>query len=122
MNRVLIAAALVASLAACDVATAPGRVLSKTVETDNIILSYEWFHDANANYDARLGQLAELRKAYIEEPDPAEKARLRVDLSAVRQSCRELATKYNANSQKVNKSIFKSGNLPVTLNQQFCEE
>lgn len=102
-------------------ATAPGRVVSKTLGTDNIISSYEWFYDTNAQFDSRRGQVkahAELAKV---EQDPKERARLNIELGAMRQSCRDMATKYNANSEKANKAIFKSRGLPETLSLNDCE-
>lgn len=107
--------------AAGSVVSAPGRVLSKTMQTDNIIQSYEWFYDVNAGYDARLGQIKQFKAFYHEETDKGEKSRLRIDLASVQQTCRDLATKYNANSQKMNKSIFKGWTLPDVLKQSTCE-
>ena len=102
-------------------ATAPGRVVNKTLGTDNIISSYEWFYDTNAQFDSRRGQIkahAALAKA---EEDTKERARLNIELGAMRQSCRDMATKYNANSEKANKSIFKSRGLPEALALNDCE-
>lgn len=120
LTSALLASALI-SLAACEVATAPGRVVNKTFETDNIITSYEWFYDTNAKYEARVAQVREYVEYLKAETDPKEKVRLRTDVAAVRASCRDLVTKYNANSEKANKSLFKSNNLPQTLSIQPCE-
>ena len=103
-------------------ATAPGRVVNKTLGTENIIASYEWFYDVNAQYEARSGQIkghAALAKA---ESDPKERSRLNIELGAMRQSCRDLVAKYSANSEKANKSIFKSRGLPETLPLNACED
>lgn len=104
-----------------SVATAPGRVVSKTLETDNILASYEWFYDANAQYDSRRGQIRAHAGLIAAEQDAKERSRLNVELSAMRQSCRDLATKYNANSEKANKSLFKSRGLPEFLPINACE-
>ena len=103
------------------VAKAPGAVLEKTLDANNIIQSYEWFYDVNAAYEAKLGQIKQFQKFYLSETDAAEKSRLRIEMAAVQQTCRDLVEKYNANSQKLNKSIFKGWSLPDTLNQQTCE-
>lgn len=103
------------------VATAPGRVVNKTLETNNIIHNYEWFYDVNAKYETRIAQVAEYAGYLKAESDPAEKARIRTEVSAVRQSCRDLVTQYNANSEKANRSIFKSNNLPEILSTIPCE-
>jgi hypothetical protein len=100
-------------------ATAPSRVINKTLETDNIIYSYEWFFNTNAQYTARAAQISEY-KAFT-DTDPEERARLRMELSAVKQSCRELANNYNANGMKLNRTFFRSKNLPETLDVEICE-
>ena len=102
-------------------ATAPGRVVNKTLGTDNIISSYEWFYDTNAQFDSRRGQINAHAAPAKAEEDPKERSRLNIELAAMRQSCRDMATKYNANSEKANKSIFKSRGLPETLNINDCE-
>jgi len=102
-------------------ATAPGRVVNKTLGTDNIIASYEWFYDTNAQWDARRNQITAHAALVKQEADPKERSRLNVELAAMRQSCRDMATKYNANSAKANKSIFKSRGLPEAINLSDCE-
>lgn len=103
------------------VTSAPGRVISKTLETNNIIQNYESFFDRNANYTARMNQIKE-QSAYLKaETDPAEKVRLRTELSAMRMSCREIAASYNADSEKQNRSIFKSRGLPPVLSVEDCD-
>lgn len=104
-----------------SVATAPGRVIQETLKTDNIIQSYEWFYDVNAAYTARSRQIADFT-SFLSDPenDVKEKRMLRVEVSAVKQSCRDLVTKYNANSEKMNKSIFKGWSLPGVLYVESC--
>lgn len=104
-----------------SVATAPQRVVSRTFETDNILQNYEWFFNTNANYSARAGQISEYKALLANESDASEKQQLRIELSAMRMSCRELATTYNANSEKQNRALFKSRGLPATLSQEECD-
>lgn len=104
-----------------SVVTAPGRVIQKTMETNNIIQSYEWFYDVNAAYIARSRQIEDFNGWLTDDSnDKQEKRRLQIEVSAVRQSCRDLVTKYNANSEKMNKSIFKGWSLPQTLSVASC--
>jgi len=100
-------------------ATAPSRVMSQALETDNIVQSYEWFYDVNAAYDARLSQV-ETHKGWLLDSDGKESRTLRIELGAMQQTCRDLATKYNANSQKMNKKYFKGWSLPHVLDQSTC--
>ena len=103
-----------------SIGSAPGRVIGKTLQTGNIIHSYEWFHDTNAAYQARMNQI----RAYsqmMESTPGNEKLNMGMELQAMRQSCRDLATRYNANSAKVNVGIFKGTNVPDSLNLNSCE-
>jgi len=104
-----------------SVATAPGRVINKTLETNNIIFNYERFFNVNANYKSRVAQIEEYRPLIAGETDPAEKARLRTELSAMKQSCRELANGYNADAGKMNRSLFRDRDLPEQLDVGACE-
>lgn len=104
-----------------SVATAPGRVISRTLETGNIISNYEWYHDAYGQYRSRIGQIADVRRQLeAAGDDRAERNRLNVDLGAIRQSCRDLATRYNANATKTNRSIFMGREAPESLNMEAC--
>ena len=104
-----------------SVATAPGRVINKTLETNNIIFNYERFFNVNANYKSRVAQIEEYRPLIVGETDPAEKARLRTELSAMKQSCLELANGYNADAGKMNRSLFRDRDLPEQLDVAACE-
>lgn len=106
---------------ASSVATAPGRVIQETMKTDNIIQSYEWFYDVNASFNARQSQVKQYKDIMSTEADNSERIRLRTELAAMQQTCRELAEKYNANSEKMNKSVFKGWSLPDTLAMGDCE-
>lgn len=103
-----------------SVATAPARVVSRTMQTDNIINNYEWFHDVNAQYKTRRAQISEFQKRIDGEQDAREKSRLNMELSAMRQTCRDLATRYNANAIKSNRSIFMGKEAPESLNMEGC--
>lgn len=103
-----------------SVTSAPGRVVGRTLQTDNIIQNYEGFYNRNANYGVRLAQVAEYRDYLKNETDADEKQRLRIELSAMRLSCRELAAGYNADSAKQNRALFKSKGLPPVLSEEDC--
>lgn len=98
-----------------------GAVVDKTMNSDNVINSYEWFFDTNAQWEARRNQVVAHAALAKQEADQKERSRLNIELAAMRQSCRDMATKYNANSAKANKSLFKSRGLPETINIQDCE-
>lgn len=104
-----------------NVLSAPGRVLNKTIETNNIIFNYELFFDLNSNFDSRVSQVNQYKLLLSNETDKQEKINLRTELAGMQQSCRELANKYNTDSQKLNVGLFKDRNLPYTLNATLCE-
>jgi hypothetical protein len=101
--------------------TAPARVINKTLETNNILTNYEMFHDEAQNFGARVNQIGEHRGFLKSEADPAERTRLRMEMAAQQQSCRELAADYNANSRKLNRKLFKDAGLPAELDATQCE-
>ena len=104
-----------------SVATAPGRVVQETMKTNNIINNYEGFFVRKAEYDARLGQIADHKKLIADNADPAEAARLRIELAAMRQSCRDIAVIYNANASMATKELFQSDDLPAELSEAACD-
>lgn len=103
------------------VVTAPSRVINKTLQTNNIIFNYELFHDLNQAYIARNKQIVQYKSFYESESSADEKIRLRTELGAMQQSCRDIVAEYNSNTEKMNRSIFKSNNLPTELNNSTCE-
>ncbi len=105
---------------AISVATAPSRVVADSVRTDNIIGNYEAFFDMKAGYDSRVAEIADLKKQ-LAEAAPADRRYAQTDLNGARQTCRSLAQRYNADSQKLNRGSFKAKNLPETLDANACE-
>jgi hypothetical protein len=101
--------------------TLPGQIASRTLNADNIINNYEWFHDTNNAFIARTGQIATHKTIITGASDAQEKSRLTIELAAMQQSCRELVGKYNANATKSNRSIFMGTTTPVNLDMKDCE-
>lgn len=99
----------------------PAALVSKATDTTRMLQNYEWFYEAANNFTTRTAQVRTIREILAQETDPGEKQRLRVDLGAVQQSCRELAAKYEAQSGKLHVGYLKSRDLPETLNQKDCE-
>lgn len=99
----------------------PAALVSKATDTTKMLQNYEWFYEAANNFNARTKQVTSYKTLLTEETDKAEKSRLRIDLSAVQQSCRELASKYEAQSGKIHVGYLKSNSLPESLNAKECE-
>lgn len=106
--------------ASVDVATAPSRVLSDSVKTGNIVGNYEAFFDMKAGYETRIAEIKSL-KTQLDDSTGSDRRYAQTDLNGVRQTCRSLAQRYNADSLKLNRGAFKSNGLPETLDAQACE-
>lgn len=102
-----------------SVLTAPGRVLTETMGTKNVINNYEMFYDINAGHDRRVADIAG-HKTAVASATGDEKNRLNVELIGMQQTCRDLVTRYNAESSKMNKSLFKAADLPSELDINTC--
>jgi hypothetical protein len=106
---------------ALSIWSAPSRVLTRTLDTDNIIHNYEWFHDMNGRFRARISQIAAHKKYLEAETHFPEIQRLRIELAGMQQSCRDIATQYNANAVKTNRNIFMGKEAPYNLPERACE-
>ena len=99
-------------------------VARRTLDADNIIFNYEQFHDVSQQFKARTADIAthaELVATAKAEGDKVELRRLRMEFAALRSSCRSMASEYNADSEKINRAIFKSNSLPHTLSLSDCK-
>lgn len=114
----------VVAVSACSIVTAPVRsaagIVNRTLDADNAIATYERFHDRWRGYEARIGQIRDTQRTIAGETDRVELQRLRIELNAQRQSCREIAAGYNADATKTNRSIFQGREAPATLNMEAC--
>ena len=104
-----------------SVFTKPVALLNKATDTTKMLANYEWFYEASNNFQSRVAQVKQFKTLVAGETDKGELSRLRVDLSAVQQSCRDLSAKYSAQSGKLHVGYMKSNTLPETLNMKECE-
>lgn len=104
-----------------NIVTKPAALVNKATDTTKMLQNYEWFYEASNNFNARVSQITTFKKMLEAELDPSEKSRLRIDLAAMQQSCREMAAKYEAQSGKVHVGYLKSNSLPASLNPKECE-
>lgn len=94
---------------------------TKTVSPTKILHTYEYFFETKVQYDARLNQIKTSVESLALAEDSNDRMKIRLETAAMRQSCRELAGKYNAASVKMTTRFFKDRNLPETLNAAACE-
>jgi hypothetical protein len=106
-----------------SVVTAPGRVITKTLETDNIIGNYEWFKRQYNDIKAIETRMAIARKTvkdFSQEvpvavrtfEDKQQYNRLMIILQGLEGQWTVMVAEYNSRSQMANRSIFKTGELP----------
>lgn len=104
-----------------------GRVLTKTFDADNMIYNYEWFKRQNQDVQAIGTKLtaAEQAQSIFEQSagsrdgwkfdDRTEWNRLNTIVLGLRNQRASMVAEYNARSEMANRSIFKTGDLPLTL-------
>lgn len=117
----LVGVLLAVALPLASIISTPGRLLTKTLEVDNIVSKYEYYFDTNAQFNTRISQLKTHKKLIEQVVEPAEKSRLTMEITSIQYSCRDLANKYNMNSMKLNQTVFKDWRLPQTLEAKNCE-
>lgn len=105
------------------VVTAPGRVVTKTLDTNNIINNYEYFHDQLARFQSVTEQVKQYKGFYdaAVKANSTNVAELQIDLGAIQQNCRNIANDYNANADKSNRNIFMGRDVPQSLDPSICE-
>lgn len=96
-------------------------VAERTLDPDNVIATYERFHDRWKGFKARKAQVQETASLWRSETDAAERGRLGIEMRAQRQSCRDIAAGYNADAAKTNRDIFRGREAPATLDAVECE-
>lgn len=105
----------------------PAAVAQKTFGADNMIANYEWFHqqyeDVQA-FDVRLAAAVAAQAAFEESAGPRENwkfddrqewNRLNTIVLGLTGQRASMVAEYNARTAMANRDIFRSGNLPETL-------
>jgi len=104
------------------------EVREKVGDADNVLLTYEHFHDLCAGVrstDQKIAGKQDEIKAYDKRhPDgdasdrfqaAPKRDRLDTELSGLKQARADLVEDYNAASAKANEGLFKDGDLPERL-------
>ncbi len=136
MKNVVIIIAIVFILAigvfvkwGCDTLVGSGKgVVEKTLNPDNVLFNYEYFHDQFQSYNklqSMLKTTIDTKETLIEtigkdrtkwsDYDKFDYLKLEQQEVAIRNQISECITKYNAESSKINVKIFKDKNLPYRL-------
>lgn len=105
-----------------------GGIISRTADPDNVIQNYEWFkrqvQDVKA-FEAKI-KLASVAVDSFEQSagtrdkwtfeDKQEYARLNSVVLGLESQRESMVSEYNARTQMANRSLFKTSDLPETLN------
>lgn len=106
---------------ATTVATAPGRVIQQTLQTDNIIHNYEWFRQQYADVqsmDAKISTVRESIAAFEASAGDrsswaaSDRSRwdfLQSQLVGLSNQRTTMVAAYNGNASKLNRSVFLAG-------------
>jgi hypothetical protein len=101
-----------------------GKIIEKTVNADNVIYNYEWFHSAYEDIQATdikiknsETQIAQFKseagdRANWDFSDKEEYSRLNSVLLGLQNYRQDVVAKYNARSKMVNRKIFKGQTAP----------
>jgi cell shape-determining protein MreC len=107
-------------------------VITKTLDSDNVIQNYEWFKQtkqdyetAKANLTVAKKQVAELKQTPREKMDWSDKSALdkaQTTVTGQVAHVNQLAADYNARSKMTNRSIFKAGDVELPTSLELVNE
>lgn len=113
-----------------SIISAPGRVIQQTLETNNIVGNYEWFHQQVRDIDTARGRVR-TNTASIREfetmagpretwklDDRQEWARLNSVVTGSRNYYLQLIQDYNARAAMLNRSVFRDRSLPEMISPE----
>ena len=104
-----------------------GKVITKTLDADNVLYNYEWFKQQCEDYKAISIKLEQAKTsafdfASIAGPrenwtfeDKAEYSRLKSIADGIGYQLEDVKAQYNARSKMLNRNIFKTKDLPYQL-------
>lgn len=104
----------------------PGRIVSKTLDADNVLANYEWFKQTYRDVLALEQQAKNAessRTVFVTQVGPrpwdyqtsAEYARLNAVVLGLVNQRQNLVAQYNARSAMMNRALFKGHDLPEEL-------
>ena len=109
------------------VASQPGSMIEKTLNADNVINNYEWFHQAYEDIQATDIKISNAQ-ATVDQfkkdagerlgwdfSDKDEYGRLNSVLLGLKNYRQDIVAKYNARSKMVNRKIFKGKTAPTEI-------
>lgn len=114
---------------AAQVATVPAAIASRTLNADNIIYNYEWFHSQYRDvlaFNTRLTAQKQALADFTRDAGPRvgwdfdtrqEFAHQTTVISGIRAQRASMIETYNAHATMANRGIFQTGDLPPLIEQ-----
>ncbi len=99
---------------ALNLASQPGRIVSKTLDADNVIYNYEWFRQQYQDVLAMDGKIQVQVDAAAAATNEAERTRINSVVAGLRTKRAQMVADYNARGSMANRSIFTAG-LPQQI-------
>ena len=96
-----------------NLAAQPGRIVSKTLDADNVIYNYEWFRQQYQDVQAMDAKIA-VQQSAAEVATGDEKARINSIVAGLQTKRAQMVADYNARGSMANRSIFTAG-LPQQI-------
>lgn len=93
--------------------TQAGRVVSKTIDADNVIYNYEWFRQQYQDVQAIDGKIATM-EAGAGAAEGDERTRLNAVVLGLKTKRQQMVADYNAKGSMANRSIFTAG-MPQSI-------
>ena len=131
---VLVVKIVVLPLFVADQVVESGKgVVSKTLDSDNVIFNYENFHNLYqgakqqaANIQNTDKSIQNLKDTYGEpstwnEETQKENQHLQENKDGYLLMYQKIVSEYNADSAKLNRKLFKDKNLPAELSQDYTQ-
>ena len=103
------------------------QVVERTLNADNMIYNYEWFHARYADYQSAQTQLQQKQSELDQFMSTAgerttwniatqrEESQLRIELSGLRAHVANIANEYNSHVGMANRNLFRTNSLPEHL-------
>lgn len=99
---------------ALNLAAQPGRIISRTLDADNVLFNYEWFRSQYQDVLAIDAKIAVQEDAAIGAAGD-EKVRINSVVAGLKTKRAQMVADYNARGSMANRSIFTAG-LPQQIN------
>lgn len=112
------------------------RVVNKTIDADNMLNNYRWFHDASASldlYPTKIQHAKEL-ETWAEAHAPERAMARQTELTGLEQTCLGLVGDYNSRAARLDSGFFRNPErwlpvsteawapLPPSYSSTWCDE